>query len=102
MRSTDNLTDGSCEGTLFATSVALGGRLHSTRVLNAEEKNNLTETKEELRVAVGASISSSWVSASASYAQKDVSEGSKGTGSLRKSLTLTWDARGGDTLLYSK
>lgn len=90
------------EGTTFATSITLGGRLHSTKKIVGTDKGHLDQKKTDLRAAAGASFSSPWVSGSASYAQRDDQAHSESDSTMKKSLSLTWDARGGDTLLCSK
>ncbi|OJJ29789.1 hypothetical protein ASPWEDRAFT_55355 [Aspergillus wentii DTO 134E9] len=87
-------------GTFVATRVELGGRLHSTEESNAFSQESVEEKASSLKIAAAASFSYG------SYAQGSVS-GEKGdaTNHLGKksssglSNSLTWEAKGGDTLL---
>lgn len=89
-------------GTVFVTRFTLGGFLHSKRNLTEEEQRNLSQTKEKTRVAAGVNFQASRVSAGSNFSKVDSSSTEEGSASLNQDLRLTWEARGGDTLLCSK
>ncbi|KZF19536.1 hypothetical protein L228DRAFT_241750 [Xylona heveae TC161] len=88
-------------GNVFISTFTLGGYLHSTRHLTEEEKSSLDQTKEKTRVAAGFSFSTPKASGGASFSKVDSKTDTEGQNSMNQALRLTWEARGGDTLLCS-
>ncbi|GAB1196820.1 hypothetical protein APSETT444_006098 [Aspergillus pseudonomiae] len=89
-------------GTFFATRVELGGRLHATEDSAALGKTSVSEKSKAMKAAASLSFSSPWVQASASASS--VSSSANKTESSESSLnvSMTWEAKGGDTLLCNK
>ncbi|KAF2224084.1 hypothetical protein BDZ85DRAFT_97203 [Elsinoe ampelina] len=88
-------------GTIFATKFSLGGFLHSTRTVTSKEKSTLDQVKDKVRTAAGISIQTPKVSGSMNVAHVESTGEETGSASLDQTSRLTWDARGGDTLLCS-
>ncbi|KAF7158661.1 hypothetical protein CNMCM6106_005451 [Aspergillus hiratsukae] len=86
-------------GTFFASRVELGGRLHSSESSDSFAGANAEERAHALKISAAASFSSPYAQASASgsYGVSDNHSGNRQNSSL--SNTLTWEAKGGDTLL---
>ncbi|RPA73625.1 hypothetical protein BJ508DRAFT_418967 [Ascobolus immersus RN42] len=88
-------------GTIFATKFTLGGFLHSTQHIDEKEKSKLDQIKNQSRIAAGVSIQSPKASGSLNFAKVKSDTESDGKATLYQEARLTWDARGGDTLLTS-
>ncbi|KAE8324704.1 hypothetical protein BDV39DRAFT_207618 [Aspergillus sergii] len=86
-------------GTFFATRIELGGRLHATEDSTALAEEKVAEKSKAMKIAAGLSFSSPYVQASvsASSASSNASKDEKNNSSLN--LGMTWEAKGGDTLL---
>jgi hypothetical protein len=89
-------------GSVFATQFTLGGELTSSRLFQAVDKVSLSAFKDSVKIAAGASISTPYGSAGASYGSFNSNETDKGNSTAQQSMRLAWQARGGDTLLCSK
>lgn len=89
-------------GHIFATSVQLGGRLHTTKESSATTATEAKAEKSEFKAAVGANFSASFSSgsASAAYAKNHDSQLDKSNEKISEGLS--WEAQGGETLLGSK
>ncbi|KAK6344304.1 hypothetical protein TWF696_007944 [Orbilia brochopaga] len=88
-------------GEAFPTKVTLGGYLHSTRRVSEREHSHMGSLKEEIRLAAGLSFSSPNVSFGMNYAHRDSNTTQAGTALAQQYARLTWEARGGDTVLCS-
>ncbi|TGO07896.1 hypothetical protein BTUL_0239g00060 [Botrytis tulipae] len=88
-------------GSIFASQFSFGGFLHSTRNVSSTERSNLDQVKDRTRIAAGISIQSPKASGSINFAKVDENSQDTGSASLLQDVRLTWDARGGDTLLCS-
>lgn len=89
-------------GSIFATQFTLGGELTSSRLFHGEDSGNLSAFKDSLKIAAGASIFSAGASLGVSGSSYTSTETVNGEKTAQQSLRLTWQARGGDTLLRSK
>ncbi|KAJ5400086.1 hypothetical protein N7465_010575 [Penicillium sp. CMV-2018d] len=89
-------------GTFFATRIELGGRLHATEDSAALGTTSVSEKSKAMKVAASLSFSSPYVqaSASASYGSSSANKNESSKGSL--DVSMTWEAKGGDTLLCNK
>ncbi|OGM48861.1 hypothetical protein ABOM_002985 [Aspergillus bombycis] len=89
-------------GTFFATRIELGGRLHATEDSAALGKASVSEKSKAMKAAASLSFSSPWVqaSASASSASSTANKAENSESSLN--VSMTWEAKGGDTLLCNK
>ncbi|KNG87340.1 hypothetical protein ANOM_003946, partial [Aspergillus nomiae NRRL 13137] len=89
-------------GTFFATRVELGGRLHATEDSAALGNASVSEKSKAMKAAASLSFSSSWAQGSASTSS--ASSAAKKTEDRDSSLnvSMTWEAKGGDTLLCNK
>lgn len=86
---------------MFATKFTLGGYLHSTRNVRSTEQSSLSQIKDQTRSAAGLSIQTPWASGELNVAKVNMSGKEEGSASLLQSARLTWEARGGDTVLCS-
>ncbi|KAI9371423.1 hypothetical protein BJX61DRAFT_543675 [Aspergillus egyptiacus] len=86
-------------GHFFATRVELGGRLYSSESFAALATASTSEATRQMKMAANASISSSFVQASASYSksQQSAQQNSQSNSSMQSSIS--WSAKGGNTLL---
>ncbi|OJJ78671.1 uncharacterized protein ASPGLDRAFT_86382 [Aspergillus glaucus CBS 516.65] len=86
-------------GAFFASRVELGGRLHSSENSKALGSGSVEEKSKSMKVAASVSFSSPFVqaAASASYGNSSASKNENTSSSLNNSMT--WEAKGGDTLL---
>lgn len=91
-----------CLGTFFATRVELGGRLHATEDSAALGETTVSEKSKAMKASASLSFSSPWVqaSASASHASSNAQNDDQSKSSLN--MSMTWEAKGGDTLLCNK
>jgi hypothetical protein len=89
-------------GTFFATRVELGGRLHSSESTENVAEDKKEETSKSLKIAAAASFSSAYAqgSASGSYGTAGVNSSGQQNSSMNKNMS--WEAKGGDTLLCNK
>lgn len=86
-------------GTFFATRIELGGRLHSTEETEAFSEETVGKRASSMKVAAAASFSSAWVQGSAGYSQGNATNNSTTNQNSGLNMNLTWEAKGGDTLL---
>lgn len=89
-------------GTFFVTRVELGGRLHSTDDTDAFSQETVEQRASSMKIAAAASFSSAWVQGSASYSQGNATNTSTTNQNSGLNMNLTWEAKGGDTLLCNK
>ncbi|KAI1818289.1 hypothetical protein GGS20DRAFT_529396 [Poronia punctata] len=88
-------------GSVFATQFTLGGELVSSRLFSGTDEGRLSALKDSTKIAAGASLTTPYGSASASYGSTNSTESQEGERSTQQSLRLAWEARGGNTLLCS-
>ncbi|KAJ4367759.1 hypothetical protein N0V86_009881 [Didymella sp. IMI 355093] len=88
-------------GTIFVSKFTLGGYLHSTRNVTDKEQSTLEQVKDRTRIAAGLSIQTPKASGGLNFAKVDSTGRETGDASLFQDAHLTWNARGGDTLLCS-
>ncbi|KAK4148994.1 hypothetical protein C8A00DRAFT_19271, partial [Chaetomidium leptoderma] len=89
-------------GSVFSSEIQLGGVLHSTKLASAVAASNVHEKMDKLKVAAGVNFSTpSGSSASVSFEHGQGSDSSKASASSSRHESLTWSAKGGDTLLCS-
>ncbi|GES56876.1 membrane attack complex component/perforin [Aspergillus terreus] len=88
-------------GKSFPTVVKLGGRLTSVHHVEKHEVDNITETKNRLKVAAGMSVTGPRFAGSANVSVERQTDDSKSTSTVTNTDKLTWDATGGDTVLAS-
>ncbi|KAI2470629.1 hypothetical protein F4781DRAFT_170839 [Annulohypoxylon bovei var. microspora] len=88
-------------GEVFSTSVQLGGYLYSTKLTSAVAASSSAEKMNRLAVSAGVNFSSPYVSGSVSTENSSGSGESSQKSSSSKHESLTWTAKGGDTLLCS-
>ncbi|OJD31466.1 membrane attack complex component perforin [Diplodia corticola] len=88
-------------GHVFATEAQLGGMLYSTRMSSSFASDSTSKKMDSMRVAVAASFSTSRFAAAASAEAKWGSDSASTSSETRKSDSLAWEAKGGDTLLCS-
>ncbi|KAE8398376.1 hypothetical protein BDV37DRAFT_288579 [Aspergillus pseudonomiae] len=86
-------------GTFFATRVELGGRLHATEDSAALGKTSVSEKSKAMKAAASLSFSSPWVQASASASSASSSANKTESSESSLNVSMTWEAKGGDTLL---
>ncbi|KAK7745272.1 hypothetical protein SLS53_002767 [Cytospora paraplurivora] len=86
-------------GEFFSARVQLGGRLFATEEVeeSSSSSNKTEETKKAMKAAASASFGSFSASVSASHDENATAASSKAASNAAS--TLTWQARGGDTLL---
>lgn len=84
------------------TRIQLGGRLHATEDAKAMGEASTEQRAKSMKATASASFSSSFaqVSASVSVGTSEAKGASQNHSSLARSLT--WEAKGGDTLLCNK
>lgn len=82
--------------------VTLGGYLYSDREVNEQERGKLNAKKEETKLAAGASFQSPKGSAGGSSSFGFGTQSNDSNSSISRTGRLTWEARGGDTVLCSK
>jgi hypothetical protein len=70
--------------------------------LNKVERKSLDQTKNKAKFAAGISIQGPKASGGVSYGLVDSSGNENGNASLLQPLRLAWEARGSDTLIYTK
>lgn len=87
---------------MFVTTFALGGSLQSTREVSNLERSQLDEVKNSTRKSAGLSIQTPFGGGGVRYADSSSDTSKEGRASLEQSARLTWDVRGGDTVLCSK
>ncbi|CAG5136910.1 uncharacterized protein ALTATR162_LOCUS4 [Alternaria atra] len=88
-------------GKIFVTKFTLGGYLHSTRNISSKEQSSLEQVKDRTRIAAGLSIQTPKASGGINVAKVESTGTETGVASLLQDAHLTWNARGGDTLLCS-
>ncbi|OTB01854.1 hypothetical protein M426DRAFT_323087 [Hypoxylon sp. CI-4A] len=88
-------------GEVFSTSVQLGGCLYSTKLTSAIAASSSSEKMDRLAVSAGVNFSSPYASGSVSTENSHGSGSSSEQSSSGKHESLTWTAKGGDTLLCS-
>ncbi|KAI1443904.1 hypothetical protein F5Y02DRAFT_409289 [Annulohypoxylon stygium] len=88
-------------GEVFSTSVQLGGYLYSTKLTSAIAASSSSEKMDRLAVSAGVNFSTPYVSGSVSTENSHGSGQSREQSSSSKHESLTWTAKGGDTLLSS-
>ncbi|XDG04522.1 hypothetical protein ABKA04_004137 [Annulohypoxylon sp. FPYF3050] len=88
-------------GEVFSTSVQLGGYLYSTKLTSAIAASSSSEKMDRLAVSAGVNFSTPYVSGSVSTENSHGSGQSREESSSSKHESLTWTAKGGDTLLSS-
>ncbi|KAL6158044.1 hypothetical protein ACJBU6_03850 [Exserohilum turcicum] len=88
-------------GKIFVTKFTLGGYLHSTRNVSSKEQSSLEQVKDRTRIAAGLSIQTPKASGGINVAKVESTVTETGVASLLQDAHLTWNARGGDTLLCS-
>ncbi|OQE38085.1 hypothetical protein PENCOP_c009G01622 [Penicillium coprophilum] len=86
-------------GTFFATRIELGGRLHATEDSAALGTSSVSEKSKAMKVAASLSFSSPYVQASASASYGSSSANKKDNSESSLDVSMTWEAKGGDTLL---
>ena len=89
-------------GRFFATRVELGGRLHATEDSAAMGKSSASEKAKAMKAAASIEFSSPYVQASASLSYGSSSAEKNESSSSTFNKTMTWEAKGGDTLLCNK
>ncbi|KAF7179293.1 hypothetical protein CNMCM7691_008226 [Aspergillus felis] len=88
-------------GDAFPTKVVLGGFLRSSRQVRVKTDEELEAAKEETKKAAGLSFASPQVSFGMNYAKTTSDTTTTGHGQTIGNAALTWEARGGDTVLCS-
>ncbi|GIK03851.1 hypothetical protein Aspvir_007926 [Aspergillus viridinutans] len=88
-------------GDAFPTKVVLGGFLRSSRKVRVKTDEQLEAAKEETKKAAGLSFASPQVSFGMNYAKTTSDTTTTGHGQTIGNAALTWEARGGDTVLCS-
>ncbi|OGM41150.1 hypothetical protein ABOM_009856 [Aspergillus bombycis] len=86
-------------GHFFATNVELGGKLFASEQFTSEESAKAEEKANAMKASASASFSYGAFSASASYSQENQQSESRNASSSQMTNNLTWEARGGDTIL---
>ncbi|KAH8430634.1 uncharacterized protein LDX57_008297 [Aspergillus melleus] len=86
-------------GHFFATRIELGGRLHSSEDCTKLQDSERTEKAKSMKAAASLSFSSPWVQASASASYGSASNSMEENKTSKMNMTMTWEAKGGDTLL---
>ncbi|KAI9037789.1 uncharacterized protein KD926_011578 [Aspergillus affinis] len=86
-------------GHFFATRIELGGRLHSSEDCSKLQESDKTEKANSMKAAASLSFSSPWVQASASGSYGSASNSMTENKTSSMNMTMTWEAKGGDTLL---
>ncbi|PLB43350.1 hypothetical protein P170DRAFT_481297 [Aspergillus steynii IBT 23096] len=86
-------------GHYFATRIELGGRLHSSEDCTKLQDSERTEKAKSMKAAASLSFSSPWVQASASANYGSASNNMTENKTSSMNMTMTWEAKGGDTLL---
>jgi hypothetical protein len=76
--------------------------LSSTHRIEKHEKDNINKVKNRLKGAVGASISTSYISGSVKGSWEHQDSGTNTSTNVSNTDKLAWDATGGDTVLASK
>lgn len=89
-------------GHFFATNVELGGKLFASEKFTSAESSKAEEKANAMKVSAAASFSYGTFEAnvSASHEKQENSSSSSSSSSMSKSLT--WEARGGDTILCNE
>ncbi|KAK4198939.1 hypothetical protein QBC40DRAFT_330282 [Triangularia verruculosa] len=88
-------------GHIFPTVAKLGGCLYSERHSTCVSGANTEQKKDNMKIAAGASFSTPYGSGSASASYSAGSNSATESTSAQQFQSLTWQARGGDTLLCS-
>ncbi|RHZ50599.1 uncharacterized protein CDV56_104814 [Aspergillus thermomutatus] len=86
-------------GTFFASRVELGGRLHSSESSDSFAEGKVEERARALKISAAASFSSTYAQGSASGSYENSNNHSSNRQNSSLSNNLTWEAKGGDTLL---
>ncbi|KAE8422329.1 hypothetical protein BDV36DRAFT_311443 [Aspergillus pseudocaelatus] len=86
-------------GHFFATNVELGGKLVASEQFTSEDSARAEEKANAMKASASASFSYGAFSASASYTQENQANSSNNTSRSQMTNQLTWEARGGDTIL---
>jgi hypothetical protein len=89
-------------GDIFAQEVQLGGRLSSTEENSSTTKAITEEQKSQFKAAASASISSSFAQASFSASHGRGHEDTKSGKDAKMQKSISWEAKGGDTVLCNK
>ncbi|KAK4171045.1 hypothetical protein QBC36DRAFT_305568 [Triangularia setosa] len=88
-------------GDAFPTKVVLGGFLRSSRKVRVKTDEQLEAAKEETKKAAGLGFASPQVSFGMNYAKTTSDTNTSSSGQTIGNAALTWEARGGDTVLCS-
>jgi hypothetical protein len=88
-------------GNAFPTRVVLGGSLHSAKTVTFSNQSELDAHKEEMKDAAGFSFASPKFSIGINHAHVSSKETIESTAKANRAAHLTWEARGGDTVLCS-
>ncbi|KAK4203001.1 hypothetical protein QBC40DRAFT_219920 [Triangularia verruculosa] len=88
-------------GDAFPTKVVLGGFLRSSRKVQVQTDEQLEAAKEETKKAAGLGFASPQVSFGMNYAKTTSDTNTTSSGQTIGNAALTWEARGGDTVLCS-
>ncbi|OJJ95806.1 hypothetical protein ASPACDRAFT_64276 [Aspergillus aculeatus ATCC 16872] len=89
------------DGDAFPSKVILGGFLRSSRDVKVKTTEQLDAAKEETRRAAEVSFAAPQVSFGVTYASTTSETKTSGQGQTVGNAALTWEARGGDTVLCS-
>ncbi|KAM4057619.1 MAC/Perforin domain-containing protein [Hirsutella rhossiliensis] len=89
-------------GEFFSSRVQLGGRLFATEDVTEDTATSSKEVARSMKLAASASFSGWGASASMSASLAAGGNASKQESSKSSSVSLTWQANGGDTLLCNK
>ncbi|KAF7587385.1 hypothetical protein BBP40_007351 [Aspergillus hancockii] len=95
----DDLHRSLSAGTFFATRVELGGRLHSSESSDSFAEGKVEEKARSLKISAAASFSSAYAQGSASGSYGTANNNSKTQQNSSLNNSLSWEAKGGDTLL---
>ena len=99
-RYTMNLTCGI--GHFFATNVELGGKLFASEQFSSSETGEATERANAMKASASASFSYGSFQADAIYSQESQSKVATTSQESRMAKSLSWEARGGDSILCNK
>lgn len=89
-------------GAFFATRIELGGRLHATEDSDALGTATVSDKSQAMKKAASLSFASPWVQASASGSSSSSTGNHEENSGSSLSVSMTWEAKGGDTLLCNK
>lgn len=89
-------------GVIFAQQVTLGGRLESTKAADSHAAADSSSVKDAFKAELGAAVSYGPVSASASASTENQTSEQKNKSQQQGNSTISYTARGGDTLLCAE